>query len=90
MIVVISSDEVIECSTYTITGSVSHKISPVSCYMNSTKTLKALFLPDGFEFSGSKLQGASLVPLKNVSVFIFSEKAYVKIFISSKAVFTYK
>ena len=89
MDVAISSDEVIECSTYTITGSVSHKIHPVNCYTNSTKSLEALFLPDGFEFSDNKLQGASPIPLQNVSVFIFSEKAYVKIFISSKAVFSY-
>ena len=79
----------IECSAYTITGSVSHEIYPVHCYTNSTNSLKALFLPDGFEFSDNKLQGTSSVPLRNVPVFIFCEKAYVKIFISSKATFNY-
>ena len=89
MDIAISGDEVIECSTYTITGTTFHKIDPVKCYTNSTKPLKALFLPNGFEFSDNKLQGASRIPMGNIPIFIYSEKVYVKIFISSNVSLNY-
>lgn len=85
MIIAIAYDYEITCSTYVVLGTVSEPIKPVICNTTSPNPMSALFLPKGFEFSGTTLKGSSDVPLGRTVVFIHVGSVYAKIELSGRA-----